>query len=104
MNENGTKEQEKPAGVEASALHALVMRLRLAAENFPIIDDHPAKLFHSAADALDKPKWVNGEPANIRAAAADAAEWLKTIKPKSPENRRRVNECLVDLLKWIHDA
>lgn len=55
-------------------------------------------------NAIDKPKWIDGKPANIRAAAADAIEWLKIIKPESTENRRRLNACMADLLKWTRDA
>jgi hypothetical protein len=53
---------------------------------------------------LGAPEWDgDGEPVNIRAAAADALEWLQALqKPKSPELRRRLNGCIVNLTKFVH--
>jgi hypothetical protein len=101
-----TQQSTSEAPTRSVGVQQLVMRCRdFEIDHEP--DGWPAiqmREVSALCDALDAPKWENGEPANIRAAAADAAEWLKTIKPKRPENRRRVDACLVDLLKWIHGA
>lgn len=55
-----------------------------------------------------KPKWVDGQPDNLEAAARDAMEWLawfsNTTVCRNAGTRRRLDACLSALEKFLEKA